>query len=539
MSKARGKTLALPVGSEIVVKKISPKADSIRVSLRTRDPSQAKFRQAEIAAYLEHFWTSLRFEAPQSLTHKQAVALSGVLYRSWVDGGRERTIALEAQPEGGFKRIYVEEPDEQEAVWAAISESWDRTADDEPEALERHVGPLIDRLLISKGIGAVDYQSRVYLLKAFVQALRDAFATRARNAAGDYSPDPRSERFPEWEDPKSSEKQGPKAYPSGSLKGLVEDWWREASATGLAVSTYESYRNTMARFIAFLGHDSVARVTTKDVIGFKDFRLAEVNPRTGKPISPKTVKDSDLAGLRAVFNWAVRNQRMGSNPAERVTIKIGKTVRTRSKSFTDSEARALLTHALNHQRGSEKPKTFAAKRWAPWLCAYSGARVGEILQLRKQDVRQEGDIWGITLTPEAGTIKNKEARDVPLHEHLVELRFPEFVQSSREGYLFLSPAADGSTQGPWRGLKNRMAEFSREVVTDTNVAPNHGWRHLFKTIGIEAGIQERVLDAICGHAPKSVGATYGEVTVKAKADGLGRFPRFEVGDTVRDGKIIN
>ena len=36
------------------------------------------------------------------------------------------------------------------------------------------------------------------VLLAFWQALRDAFESRKRNAEGDYSPDAKSERFPEW-----------------------------------------------------------------------------------------------------------------------------------------------------------------------------------------------------------------------------------------------------------------------------------------------------------------------------------------------------
>jgi hypothetical protein len=36
--------------------------------------------------------------------------------------------------------------------------------------------------------------------------------------------------------------------------------------------------------------------------------------------------------------------------------------------------------------GGEAPKLAAAKRWVPWLCAFTGARVGEMLQLRKAEI---------------------------------------------------------------------------------------------------------------------------------------------------------
>ena len=54
-----------------------------------------------------------------------------------------------------------------------------------------------------------------------------------------------------------------------------------------------------------------------------------------------------------------------------------------------SEATAILTAALNLERGNESPRTFAAKKWVPLLCAYTGARVGGLAQLRKEDVRRE------------------------------------------------------------------------------------------------------------------------------------------------------
>ena len=132
----------------------------------------------------------------------------------------------------------------------------------------------------------------------------------------------------------------------------------------------------------------------------------------------------------------------------------------------------------------------------PWLCAFTGARVGELAQLRKEDVWQEGELTVIRITPEAGTVKTNEAREVPLHAQLVELGFSDFVKSCGAGHLFLNVKPGGATRGRLRSVKNRSAEFSRGIVSDPNVAPNHGWRHRFKTVGMEVGIAPRILDAI-------------------------------------------
>ena len=254
-----------------------------------------------------------------------------------------------------------------------------------------------------------------------------------KNVEGDYSDDSKAKRFPKWEAPSRSV-SAPIA--SGvSLKGLVEEWWKEAKAAGRKPSTYESYRNTVAKLVVVLKHDNASSVTPEDIVRFKDVRIES-------GVSPKTVKDSDLAGLKTIFGWAVMNRRMSINPAEGLTIKTSKPRKLRAKGFSDKEAILILKHAKTCKAGGEAPKLAAAKRWVPWLCAFTGARVGEMLQLRKQDVRREGKHWIVHVTPEAGPVKTDEARDVVLHPQIIESGFLDYVKASNAGHLFISPSVD-------------------------------------------------------------------------------------------------
>jgi hypothetical protein len=102
---------------------------------------------------------------------------------------------------------------------------------------------------------------------------------------------------------------------------------------------------------------------------------------------------------------------------------------------------------------------------------------------------------------------------------------PAFAEAASPGHLFLKVGKDGDVLGPLQGLKNRLGEF---IVSDPNVTPMHGWRHRFKTVGMEAGIPTRILDAIQGHAPRTASESYGDVTVKAMAQAMERVPRVEV-----------
>lgn len=51
--------------------------------------------------------------------------------------------------------------------------------------------------------------------------------------------------------------------------------------------------------------------------------------------------------------------------------------------------------SLEPQPDSLSPQHKLARRWVPWLCAYTGARVNEMTQLRGQDVQQIEGIWTI------------------------------------------------------------------------------------------------------------------------------------------------
>ena len=57
-------------------------------------------------------------------------------------------------------------------------------------------------------------------------------------------------------------------------------------------------------------------------------------------------------------------------------------------------------------------------------------------QLRGADVIERDGIHGLRITPEAGTVKNKKTRVVPIHDHLIEQGFLEFVKKHGAGPMF-------------------------------------------------------------------------------------------------------
>lgn len=545
LERARGRVypITLPrVGSaaeEVVDVRIRP---SISFSLRVTGQVAGKIRTAAVNAQIDALFSGVR-AGPIDLTHRQVIAYAGEVYHLLFD-------AFNDDPG---------EPEHWEAwkafTWAAIEGrvanpppvSWrefmlDQHAaqghfgvdhgpglldavealapGDQATSLERRFGGLAMWVLARHGL-EITPDSRRKLLFQIGEASLEAGLRLKRAAQGDYSPCATEKRFPTV-----PERPVCKAL---TLTDLFDSWWREAKAAGRKPSTHESYEKTIRFLVDFLQRNDATSVTPRDIIAFKDYRLETPDKRTGKAASPRTVKNSDLAALKTVFGWAVMNGKLPANPAANLSIKVGKKQHLRPKGFTVAEAHAILSAAMHYVAGPrENPRTAAAKRWLPWLCAFSGARIGEMGQLRRQDLRREGDDWVLRITPEAGTVKNNEARDVVLHPQLIELGFPVFVNTASEGPLFLTPRANGNVLGPLKVLSNRIRDFVRPIVPDPRVQPNHGWRHLFTTSCEESEINPRVYKAIMGHAGQTAADKYGDVTLKTKSAAIRKLPSYDL-----------
>ncbi|GJD51052.1 Tyrosine recombinase XerC [Methylobacterium crusticola] len=184
---------------------------------------------------------------------------------------------------------------------------------------------------------------------------------------------------------------------------LVKGWAAEKRP---AEKTRYEWTRVMAQFSSFLGHEDAARVTPDDVQRWKEALIA-------KGLAPKTISDGKLVELRSIFQWTADNRRLMSNPAERVSMDVKRKASETIRIFTDEEASIVLRAALTQKD--------PVLRWVPWLCAYSGARVSEVCQLRVQDVCQIEGVWCMRFDPEVGPLKTASSeRAVPLHQALLD-----------------------------------------------------------------------------------------------------------------------
>ncbi|MEL6059411.1 DUF6538 domain-containing protein [Methylobacterium sp. DCY52] len=531
LTRAKGQRLTLAIGEQaaaITIGKI------VQASLRTKDRAVAKIRHAEADAALKRFWSAVR-NGPVSLTQKEIVMLAGLAYRATVralEDDRSRFIlqVVETADDAGLQLNGGVTFESARAEFVSLLEAQGTPAawahyEDPREAplplLEAGFGLQADALLQQQGL-RVDDASRALLLREIYRAMREAAGHLERNARGDFRPDPAADRYPAFEAPKPAA-NGPKA--PLSVEALFALWHEKRK--GAATGTKKRYASSFRSLAAFVGERDVSTLTGDDIYAWAEHRL------DADRVSARSINRCDIANVKAVFAWGTTRPAgsvIAHNPATNIRLEETRHPKVRERTFRHGEVVAILHLASNHELKPAYPKLSAARRWCPWLAAYSGARISELTALRRGDVRCEAGVWVMTLN----ATKTNEIRTVPLHAHLVELGFLDFVERSARGALFFDEGRKrkGSGTSEAEVVSKDIARWIRqETRLDPNVDPNHGWRHTWKTRASGCRIPEREMDAIVGHGPGSVARKYIAPPLEDLTKAIRAFPRYTIDHT--------
>lgn len=486
----------------------------VKRSLGTRDPQAAVIAHAQILAEIESRWRQLS-AGILSLSQKQAAAMSGQIYQSMVEENEDNPGTPSSRKAALISDYLHLRPEKVKVI--PISKN--------AELVER-VLHATKTLRNDKAINAylarhgyrIDDASMETLRKAVADAVLQAKEHLLKLSEGDYRPDPDANRFPELDLASKRDDKGN----SGDFL-LLNVFEKYAAEKKIKPATRKKWKPIIAKVAKEV--PDIRNLTREWVIGWKDRLVAS-------GLDHGHIKHSYLACLKATCNWGKGNGRIAVNPVDDVMIAIPKKGKIRNKWFTAAEARTILNGTLAEppKRLSEENK--AARRWIPWLCAYTGARVGEIAQLRKQDIVEEEGYWLIEITPEAGSTKDSNARFVAVHPHLIEQGFLRFVQSKRNGPLFYEPSRSrgGKEANPqYKKVGERLAAWIRELgVNDENISPNHAWRHFFKTKARGIYMDVGARDYMQGHVPATEGEAYGGFEPHVLVHEISKLPRFEL-----------
>lgn len=509
--RGRRITLILPAAGSDVEKDVTfTLGQFAKFSLGTRDAGTAQIRRSVARAELARIYDAVR-RGPVRLTKRQIDAMAGEVYRhlirEWGDdpGTPERWAAwkgfVRACLEGRIQGAQPIQPgmsDEQAAARAIFGDditvginALPRTY--EMDALEQRCGRLAHFVLDQHHV-VLDPAQRLPLLQEIARAALQAGWQLKRHAMGDWRPDPEAERFPSYPEPK----------PSAVTFETIYDRW--CATENPAPSSRRNRRAAIAKFTAHLGHTDMALVVEENILNWRASMLRS-------DLAPSTVKIT-LDAVKSHFAYARGQRLIPANPFLELRLSFkhenhpGKT--DDMTGYTSDEISRLIR--LSRREDSH------IRRWLPLLCAATGARISEVAQLWGQRVVQVDGVWTLLIRPaeDGGRLKNKYAsRDVPLHPAVVDAGFIDFVRTRGEGPLFyakpmIKKGANQIHRSAWVGTA--IGEWIRKQgFDDPTKAPNHAFRHYFKTIAHEVGVDPITANWLQGHRTPGEATRYRHV----------------------------
>lgn len=249
--------------------------------------------------------------------------------------------------------------------------------------------------------------------------------------------------------------------------------------------------------------------------------------------------------VKAFFRWATEAEGFISvNPAENVRIESPKKTKglKARRPFTDAELTTLFSQPIFTGCASAKRRFLVGSTlirddyfWIPILGFYTGARLGEIVQLHLGDIALSGQMPFIEITeaggdqpnaPNAKHVKSAAGiRQVPLHPDVLQLGFADFVSSRRKNRksterLFhrIQFGSDGQASTVFSKWFARFLD--KAGLTDRAVV-FHSFRHNAEDAFRNALQPQYVIDRIIGHSDGSTSAMYGQgVSLQTKCEAI-------------------
>jgi integrase len=213
------------------------------------------------------------------------------------------------------------------------------------------------------------------------------------------------------------------------------------------------------------------------------------------------------------YSFAAANKKIAVDPTLGVTYRTKRDPRKKRLGYTDADARKILLAA----RREQEPLI----RWTPWVCAFTGCRLDEIVSAMVRDIEKVGDIFVLAIRLDYrdadASLKTEDSdRKIPLHPALIADGFMGYVAGlPPNGLLFPNIRPDrfgrrAGTATKWIGKWIRQTVG----VTDRRFDPNHSWRHRFISECREARVDRETRDALTGHSDGSVSRDYGEFYIR-------------------------
>lgn len=269
----------------------------------------------------------------------------------------------------------------------------------------------------------------------------------------------------------------------------------ELAVRGMGAQTL---RNHALYLRTFAVHWSSAHGSTSPSTASVDDITAFVQAEAARGIAPAT-RRSQLATLRAFYDWLVQRGEASTNPAR--TVPLPRLPPAQMRIYQPDEVERILAHtgALTDTRGRQRHAMIATLR-------YTGMRSREIRTLRRDEL--ELDAGRARVQSKAGRTRAVLLPAVLcelLDTFLCDVR-PELPTSPlvfANAHPFVTTAQHGFGQ---EGLAREVELAGDEAGVGGRHHP-HRWRHTFATELLRSGVDVHVVQRLLGHV--SIASTVG------------------------------
>ena len=280
----------------------------------------------------------------------------------------------------------------------------------------------------------------------------------------------------------------------------------------------QGLKKTHVRDWKFLLTGYPVRATHMNEFEFLSFLEAvEKNKLIKKPcISNKTI-NKHLSFIGGFCGWLVENCWLDSNPVEHMLQKVDNDeydpVPFSIVQLNQLFASPLYTGCVDDEFSCHKPgDTLHSdhRYWVPLIGLFGGLRLGEIAQLRLEDIREVDGVLVFDINRDDGkTTKTKNSvRVVPVHKALLKNGINEYIalMKSRKSRLLFPLMRDGDKEGG-QIAANYSRNFGRYLVRIKIKVPHlcfHSSRHSFTDALRRAGGANVEIALLLGHARERI-----------------------------------
>lgn len=259
------------------------------------------------------------------------------------------------------------------------------------------------------------------------------------------------------------------------------------------------------RYVQFLRRVPPGTPATADVMAMLE------GPTPSEVLAPGTIHKA-ARQVNEMFIWLRKRKILESNPMEGLVPRKTSPQRPRVPYASGELAKLFSEGYVAETLGKGRPARF----WLPLLALYSGARRGELAQLHVDDITEQEGIPCIVITEEGGEKRVKTAssrRTFPVHPHLAELGFLEFVDERRrtdpEALRLFSDVVEsshgfGDAEGKWFSRRRRRLGLTRRGAR----LDFHSFRNTALVELRDAGVDMDFRKAQVGHVNTDITAHY-------------------------------